>query len=180
VWASFLVNSAIGLVAAYVLTAMPETATRFKGVRTAIAWEETAELIAERARPQPGEAPFTAILVDDRTAYFELAYYWREERRAGEPLPPVRMWLLYGEAHNSAEASDPMRPEEGGRVLVVHMRPDYIPYIAGDFTVFRSVEHVSVPLGGGRTRELEFSVGEGFAPAPRDEVFEQRLRDLRD
>jgi 4-amino-4-deoxy-L-arabinose transferase-like glycosyltransferase len=179
-WASFLVNSAIGLAAAFVLTTMPETATRFKGVRTAIAWEETAELIAQRARPKPGEAPFTALLVDDRTAYFELAYYWREERRAGEPLPPVRMWLLYGQAHNSAEASDPMRPEEGGRVLVVHMQPEFIPYIAGDFTVFRSVEHLSIPLGGGRTRELEFSVGEGFAPAPRDEAFDQRLRDLRD
>jgi len=179
-WGSLVFNVAMGIGATYVLVAMPDVASRFKGVRTAQAWEQTANLIAERARPQPGEAPFSAVLVDDRTSYFELAYYWREERRAGEPLPPVRMWLLYGEAHNSAEASDPMRPEEGGRVLVVHMRPDYIPYIAGDFTVFRSVEHVSIPLGGGRTRELEFSVGEGFAPAPRDEAFEQRLRDLRD
>lgn len=179
-WGSLAFNVAMGIAATYVLVAMPDVASRFKGVRTATAWEQTADLIAERARPQPGEAPFSAVLVDDRTSYFELAYYWREERRAGEPLPPVRMWLLYGEAHNSAEASDPMRAEEGGRVLVVHMRPDYIPYIAGDFTVFRSVEHVSIPLGGGRTRELEFSVGEGFAPAPRDEAFEQRMRDLRD
>lgn len=176
-WASLAVNVVMALAFAYIITMMPAVANRFKGVRTAQAWEQTANLIAERARPQAGEPPFTAVLVDDRTAYFELAYYWREERRAGEPLPPVRMWLLYGEAHNSAEASDPMRPEEGGRVLVVHMRPDYIPYVAGDFTVFRNVEHLSVPLGGGRTRDLEISVGEGFAPAPRDEAFEQRLRD---
>jgi len=176
-WIALLSNVAIGLTFAYIVTAMPDVANRAKGIRNAQAWEETAHLIAERARPKAGEPPFTAILVDDRTTYYELAYYWREERSAGEPLPPVRMWLLYGEAHNSAEASDPMREEEGGRVLVVHMRDDYIPWIAGDFTVFRSVETVSVPLGGGRTRDIEFSVGEGFAPATRDDAFEQRLRD---
>jgi hypothetical protein len=85
------------------------------------------------------------------------------------------MWLLYGEAHNSAEASDPMRPEEGARVLVVHLQRDYLPFVAGDFTVFRTVEHLTVPLGGGVSRELEISVGEGFAPAPRDAAFLQRL-----
>jgi hypothetical protein len=90
-------------------------------------------------------------------------------------LPPVRMWLLHGSARNSAEASDPMRPEEGGRVLVVHLRPDYLPFVAGDFTVFRTVEHLTVPLGGGVNREMEISVGEGFAPAPRDDAFQARL-----
>jgi hypothetical protein len=76
----------------------------------------------------------------------------------------------------SAESTDPMRPEEGGRVLIVHLRPEYIPFVAGDFTTFRTVEHVTVPLGGGIGREMDVSIGEGFAPAPRDEVFEQRLR----
>jgi hypothetical protein len=86
------------------------------------------------------------------------------------------MWLLRGEAHNSAEATDPMRAAEGARVLVVHLREDYLPFVAGDFTVFRTTEHVSVPLGGAYARELELSVGEGFAPVPRDEAFEHRLR----
>ena len=52
--------------------------------------------------------------------------------------------------------------------------------VAGDFTVFRTVEHLTVPLGGDVNRELEISVGEGFAPAPRDEAFAQRLRDQRE
>jgi 4-amino-4-deoxy-L-arabinose transferase-like glycosyltransferase len=154
----------------------PGLSNRFKGVRTARAWEETAREIALRAVAQPGEPPFTAVLVDDRNTYFELNYYWRHARRADVPLPPVRMWLLRAEAGNSAEATDPMRAEEGGRVLVVHLRPDYLPYVAGDFTVFRTVEHLTVPLGGGVNREMEISVGEGFAPAPRDEAFERRLR----
>ncbi|MGE0595879.1 MAG: ArnT family glycosyltransferase [Hyphomonadaceae bacterium] len=146
-------------------------------LKRARGWEETAREIAVRAVAQPGEAPFTAVLVDHRATYFELAYYWRHARRAGAPLPPVRMWLLHGEARNSAEELDPMRTEEGGRVLVVHANAQYLPVVAGDFTSFRTVEHLTVPLGGGITRELEISVGEGFAPAPRDAAFEARLPD---
>jgi hypothetical protein len=170
------VNVAIGIVFATLVLTTPTIANQFKGIRSARGWEETAREIAVRAVAQPGEPPFSAVLVDDRATYFELNYYWREARRAGAPLPPVRMWLLYGEPHNSAEASDPMRPEEGGRVLVAHLRRDYLPFVAGDFTVFRTVEHLTVPLGGGFTRDLEISVGEGFAPAPRDPAFLARLQ----
>lgn len=172
--AAIAINALIGI--AFAAIALdPGLSNQFKGVRTARGWEETAQQIAVRAAAQPGEAPFSAVLVDDRDTYFELQYYWRHARRAGAPLPPVRMWLLHGSARNSAEASDPMRPEEGGRVLVVHLRPDYLPFVAGDFTVFRTVEHLTVPLGGGVNREMEISVGEGFAPAPRDDAFQARL-----
>jgi hypothetical protein len=153
----------------------PVYSNQFKNVRNARAWEETAQQIAVRAIAQPGEPPFTAVMVDDRATFFELSYYWRHARRAGTPLPPLRMWRLYEDAHNSAEATDPMRPEEGGRVLVVHLRPGFLPFVAGDFSVFRTVEHLTVPLGGDYNRELEISVGEGFAPAPRDEAFLRRL-----
>lgn len=173
--AAAVLNAAIGGV--FSLAALnPAIANQFKGVRGAAGWEETAREIAIRAIPEPGQPPYTAVLVDDRELYFELAYYWRHARRANAPLPPVRMWLLRG-AHNAAEASDPMRPEEGARVLVVHATPGYIPFVAGDFAQFRTVEHLQVPLGGGATRDLEISVGEGFAPAPRDAGFEARLQD---
>lgn len=170
------VNAAIGIAFAVIVVTAPNLANQFKGIRTAQGWEDTSREIALRAATQPGEQPFTAVLVDDRATYFELNYYWRHARRAGMPLPPVRMWMLRGEAHNAAEAADPMRPEEGGRVLVVHLTPEYLPIVAGDFTVFRAVEHLTVPLGGGVNREMEISVGEGFAPAPRDSAFEQRIR----
>lgn len=139
-------------------------------------WEETAREIALRAVARPGEPPFTAVLVDHRALYYQLAYYWRAARAAGAPLPPVRMWVLHADARNSAELSDPMRPEEGARVLVVHQTHSMVPVVAGDFTAFRTVEQLAIPLGGGINRELEISVGEGFAPAPRDEAFEARLR----
>ncbi len=173
---SSFVNAALGIAVAVIIITMPAIANQAKGVRSAQGWEQTAREIALRAATQPGEQPFTAVMVDDRATYFELNYYWRHARRAGAPLPPVRMWLLRGEAHNSAEASDPMRAEEGGRVLVVHLEPGFLPFVADDFSVFRTVEHLTVPLGGGVNRELEISVGEGFAPAPRDAAFEERLQ----
>ncbi len=58
----------------------------------------------------------------------------------------------------------------------MHLRPDLLSLVAGDFTVFRTVEHLTVPLGGEHNREIEISIGEGFAPAPRDEEFIRRLR----
>ncbi|MEZ6024070.1 MAG: glycosyltransferase family 39 protein [Hyphomonadaceae bacterium] len=164
-------------VAAGAYVSNPAWSGQNKTMRSMRAWDETAREIALRAVAQPGEAPFTAVLVDDRATFFELAYYWRHARRAGAPLPPVRMWRLHAEARSSADATDPMRPEEGGRVLVVHLTPRYLPLVAGDFTVFRTVEHLTIPLGGGVNRDIEISVGEGFAPVPRDEAFMQRFRD---
>ncbi len=173
--AAIAANAALGATM-FVVALDPVAANRFKGVRTARAWDETAQQIAIRALAQPGEPPFTAVMVDDRATFFELSYHWRHARRAGTPLPPLRMWRLYEDARNSAEATDPMRPEEGGRVLVVHLRSDLLPFVAGDFSVFRTVEHLTVPLGGDYNREIEISVGEGFAPAPRDDAFLQRVR----
>jgi 4-amino-4-deoxy-L-arabinose transferase-like glycosyltransferase len=174
--AATALNFGLAALAMFIMTD-PAISNRFKGVRNARGWEETAREIALRAVAQPGETPFTAVLVDDRATFFELGYYWRHARRASAPLPPVRMWLLHGQAHNSAELTDPMRTEEGARVLIVHLTPDYLPLVAGDFTVFRAVEHLTIPLGGEFNREVEISVGEGFAQAPRDEAFEQRLHD---
>jgi hypothetical protein len=64
-------------------------------------------------------------------------------------------------------------------VLVVHSSRDYLPFVAADFTTFRAVERLNVPLGGSYTRELEISVAEGFQPAPRDAAFRQRLLELQ-
>ncbi|MEZ5994409.1 MAG: glycosyltransferase family 39 protein [Hyphomonadaceae bacterium] len=172
------VNAIMGAAMIAVVVFNPDIANQAKGVRTARAWEETAREIALRAAAQPGDAPFSAVLVDDRATYFELSYYWRHARRAGAPLPPLRMWLLHGVARNSAESSNPMRPQEGARVLVVHLTPVYLPLVASDFTTFRTVEHLTVPLGGGVNREFEISIGEGFAPVARDADFEARRRQL--
>lgn len=165
-----LANAAIGaLVAA--IGIFPVLADRVPAFANAIkdarGWDETTDAIAERARSAPEDSPFTAVLVDDRELFYGLAYYWRDDRESGAALPPVRMWLYHGHPENAAETSDPMRIEEGARVLVVNANPDFVPSVAGDFTAFRHVESISIPLGGDRTRDISFSIGEGFAPAPR-------------
>ncbi|MEQ1617051.1 MAG: glycosyltransferase family 39 protein [Terricaulis sp.] len=175
-----LFNAAVFAAAAAVVVYYPAIANRSDGIREASAWEETANEIARRAAAQPGGLPFTAVLVDDRTTFFELNYYWREHRNAGAPLPPIRMWLLHAKPRNSAELTDPMRPVDGARVLVVHMTPEYVPLVAADFERFRPVERLAIPLGGDVSRKLEISVGEGFAPAARDAAFEERLHGQRD
>jgi 4-amino-4-deoxy-L-arabinose transferase-like glycosyltransferase len=176
--AAVAINIIIGGVfaAAAINPQLADTLHLSNALKRARAWDETAREIATRAIAQPGEPPFTAVMVDHRALYYELAYYWRDARRAGAPLPPVRMWVLNASAGNAAEASDPMRAEESGRVLVVHMNQRLAPFVAGDFTVFRTVEHLTIPLGGGINRELELSVAEGFAPVARNAAFEARVR----
>lgn len=195
--AATALNALLGLAMVAFVAFAPNSAPRIiKGARESSGWEATAREIARRAAAQPGEPPFTAVMADDRATYFELNYYWRHARREGVPLPPLRMWVLHAEANNSAEANEPMRPEEGGRVLVVHLRPDLTTFVADDFTTFRRVERLTVPLVddcstptdmlaqiylvlGGElrpcTRDFDISVGEGFAPAPRDAAFEARV-----
>ncbi|MBL8544610.1 MAG: glycosyltransferase family 39 protein [Hyphomonadaceae bacterium] len=195
--AATALNAVLGFATVAYVASAPNSAPRIiKGARESSGWEATAREIARRAAVQPGEPPFTAVMADDRATYFELSYYWRHARREAAPLPPLRMWVLHGEPANSAEANDGMRPEEGGRVLIVHLRPDLTTFVADDFTTFRRVERLSVPivedcsnptdfvaqlytgLGGNLrpcTRDFDISVGEGFAPAPRDAAFEARL-----
>ena len=136
-------------------------------IKDARGWEETTDAVIERAQSAPADTPYTAVLVDDRELFYGLTYYWRRRLAEGASLPPVRMWLLHSQPENSAETSDPMRTEEGARVLVVNSRQGNVAKVAGDFTAFRHVEDLEIPLGGGLTRELNISVGEGFAPAPR-------------
>ncbi|HVZ98926.1 MAG TPA: glycosyltransferase family 39 protein [Caulobacterales bacterium] len=179
--AACAVNLAMGAV--FGLAAVrPDIADDVKSLSNSIkrarGWDETASEIAKRATPRAGEAPYTAVLVDDRDLFYELSYYWREARRDGAALPPVRMWRLYADPHNSAESSDPMRAEEGARVLIVHQNERYVPLVAGDFTVFRAIEPLSVSIGVVHPRVFEVSVGEGFAPAPRNAAFMQRVRTI--
>ncbi len=170
--AAIALNVALFAAAVVLVMRDPALANRFDGIREARGWEETARQVAQRA----AAGDFTAVLVDDRTAFYELGYYWRDLRRTTK-LPPVRMWLRHAAAHSSPELTDPMRPEEGERVLIVHMTPGCVPLVADDFSDgIRSVVRLIIPLGGDVNRELEISVGGNFSPVPRDSAYEERLK----
>jgi 4-amino-4-deoxy-L-arabinose transferase-like glycosyltransferase len=168
------VNIAIG--GALIFAALdPDLSSQFRGVRDARSWDVTARTVAAQAH---AHGPVSAIMVDDRIALYELDYYWQRNGHNDAPAP-VRMWLLHGHPRIAAEAAAPMRRVDGQRVLIVHMSNDYHDLVAADFAQFRSVGEATIPLGGARTRKLTFSIGEGFAPVPRDEAFVDRLATLR-
>jgi TIR domain len=127
------------------------------------AWEPTVQAITERSHAP--EASFMAVMVDDRDAYCELGRRWRDANLA----MPLLLW-------STAETGDLIGPADGRTVLVVVLHPANLPIVANDFTGFRTVEHLAVPAAGGVGRELEFAVGEGFSPVPRDEASDGRAR----
>ncbi|MDX2236422.1 MAG: glycosyltransferase family 39 protein [Hyphomonadaceae bacterium] len=171
-WGSAGVHAALGalLTAA---TLSPDIIDRFsdkrpRGLREAAAWAQTAERIEAEVATLAQTGPVTAIVVDHRAAFFELAYQWRD--RAAPPAP-LRMWVLGPAAGNHAEAAAPMRAADGERVLVVSMTPGYWTRIAGDFQSFAPRDAAEIPLGGDAVRTLALAEASGFAPAPRDAAF---------
>jgi hypothetical protein len=138
------------------------------GLKRMNAWEETADLVAGLARDAADAgAPYSAILVDHRHMYCELAYHWRDERG----LPPLRMYVLRGVPGNQAEATAPMSADVDGRVLVAHMSPRYEKFVANDFATFRRLSAYEVPVGPRKMRALGFSEASGFRPVARTPAF---------
>lgn len=133
-------------------------------------WRAIAQETAVRAN---AAAPLTAVAVDHRALFFELTYYWRRDGVA--PPAPLRMWMLHADPRNHAEAVAPLTPAEGGRVFAAQMQQRYAPLVAADFTQFASLARTTFQLGGGQARTVDFSLGEGFRPRPRDAAFEARL-----
>ncbi len=153
----------------------PSSAGVVRGMRESTAWRETARAVALRAVPLRGERPFNAVVVDDPATYYELNFYWARERAQSRDLPPLRLWMVRGLTRPAPDGADALTSGDGARVLVVHAAPALVPFVAGDFTTFRTVDHIRVPLGGDAVRAIDLSIGEGFAPAHRDGAFMERL-----
>jgi 4-amino-4-deoxy-L-arabinose transferase-like glycosyltransferase len=131
-------------------------------------WEASAAAISAEARAQ---GKLSAVMVDNRLLYYDLAYYWR----GGRAPAPLRMWQLEESPGNSAEMSAPMTPAYGARTLIVMASPSYRDFIFEDFETAHGAGELSIPLGGKKIRKLDLAVGSGFAPAPRDGAFKARL-----
>ncbi len=139
------------------------------GFKRMAGWKETARLIAERAQSEA----YTAVLVDHRHAFFELAYEWRDRK----DLPPVRIWVLRDAPGNHAEATAPMTPAFDGKALVVQMSPRYAHFLAADFAQFTPLAPIEVALGPRKTRVLDLAEASGFRPVARNGAF---LEDVGD
>src|SRR5262249_13958394 len=143
--ATLISNAVIGGVIAFGFF-HPASAGVIGGMRDSTGWSETARTIAMRAAPLRGERPFDAVAVDDVDTYYRLNFYWGRERALLRDLPPLRLWMLQGPAQPAPDGAQSLYL--GARVLVVHATQNLIPFVAGDFTTFRTVEHINVSLGG--------------------------------
>ncbi|MBL8548880.1 MAG: glycosyltransferase family 39 protein [Hyphomonadaceae bacterium] len=172
-WAALATQAALGAIvlAALALPTFADALGQGRAIKRMRGWDAMAAETAARA----SEAPYTAVLADHRAGYFELRYYWRDR----SDLPPVRAWRLHAAPENHAEATDPMRPEDSARVLVVHMVKDYAPLVIDDFA--RVTPLGQSPLRVGSVEgALFYSRGEGYAEKPRDAAYEARLERIRD
>lgn len=133
------------------------------GLKRMAGWKETAQLVAERVQA----GAYTAVLVDHRHTFFELAYEWRDRK----DVPPVRIWVLRDAPGNHAEATAPMTAALDGNVLVVQMSPRYQHFLAADFARFMPLTPVETVLGPHKTRVLGIAEASGFKPIPRDAAF---------
>ncbi len=169
--ASSIANLAIGALA--LTAALNVSVANRLGLANAFedgrGWRETARATAEQVR---AHGPFSSIMTDHRALFFELSYYWPKD---APPAPPLRMWVLGPAAHNHAEAVAPMRPMDGARTLVVHMQPRYVDEVTADFGRLTELGRADIDLGGGERRGLMFSLGEAFAPLPRDAAYVARI-----
>jgi hypothetical protein len=131
-------------------------------------WSQTAQLVTDRAQVEQG-AGLSAVAVNDRFLYYALAYYGRDY--FGRPgAPPLTYWLRRAAPANQAEASAPLGPRDGARVLAVAYEGWFADEMGGDFghAVGREIDAVS--LDAKHRRRIVMFVGEGFRAAPRDPV----------
>lgn len=122
-------------------------------------WDEINRSVVERARIEDAQG-LTAVAVDDRFLFNELAYYGRDY--FGKEGPPLAIWTEGGVAHNQAEAAAPLTAANGGRVLVASLNPDLEGKIKADFAQTPGEEILRVTLDRKRSRRTDVFVGEGY------------------
>ena len=153
---------ALVLLAAIGVPSLVDAAGAGRRIARLRGWAETASIIAGAARAEATRGGLTAVAVEDRYLFNELAYYGRGEL-TGPGAPPLRMRPASGEALSEAELSAPLAGTEGSRVLIAETagRPE-VPALPGDFASAQTLGRWTVKLGGAKTREIDLSIGQGY------------------
>lgn len=133
-------------------------------------WAAATRAVLARAQAEQVQArPLSAIAVDDRFLFNAFTYYGRDAfARPG--APPLAMWVRRSRPNSQAEATAPLIPSQGGRVLAVSMNRPYLPEMQADFRRVAPADILTFRLDPNpkRDRRLALFVGEGLAPRPRD------------
>ncbi|HEX8231801.1 MAG TPA: glycosyltransferase family 39 protein [Caulobacteraceae bacterium] len=122
-------------------------------------WGATAQTVAQVAR---ANAPVTAVVVEDRSLFNELAYYGRGLFTA-PGAPPLRIRGSKGRALNQAQLAAPLQAMEAGRVLaVVIPSPKEPSVLPSRFRRVQRLGETRVRLDPKRERPLAFYLGDGL------------------
>jgi hypothetical protein len=125
------------------------------GLKRERAWPELGGRIAIRA----ADAPYTAILSDDRELMGELLFYVRPRRI------PIVMWDWESAPRNQYELSDRIDEKTGARVLYVSLMPDPV-HVLRRFDQTEPLGPILVHIDPKRTREVWLFDLQGFKPQP--------------
>ena len=150
------------LAAAVFAPSLADAVGQSRSLKRMRGWQETAAFVVAQARAQ---APLTAVVVEDRSLFNELAYYGRDLFSA-PGAPPLRMRPPDGRALNQAELIAPLGPAEGGRALIA-AQGETPPRLASEFLEVQSTGKATVRLDRKNVRPLEAWLGLGYAPSSR-------------
>ncbi len=157
---------AAAFLAAVISPRMVDNLGGANSLKRARGWDQTAQVVVRRARTEEPSG-LTAIAVNNRFLYYALAYYGRDYFR--EPTAaPLTMWLRGTAAGNQAEASAPLTPARGGRVLNVAYESWFNTEMAADFTNVLDPQIDDIFLDRKHQRRLDLFLGTDFRPKPRD------------
>lgn len=110
---------------------------RSNDIKRVRGWSQMAEQVVQRAQVEQINGGLSAIAVDDRFLFNALSYYGRDYIGTSD-APPLTMWLRKSHAGNQAEATAPLTPALGRRVLAVSLEGIQADRVAADFAASRS------------------------------------------
>jgi 4-amino-4-deoxy-L-arabinose transferase-like glycosyltransferase len=133
--------------------ALADLAHLSNGLKRVRGWTELGGRISMRAT----EAPYTAILSDDRELMGELIFYVRPRR------VPVVMWDWERPPRNQYELADRITPETGARVLFVSPIPDPV-HVLRRFKRTEPLGPITLKIDPKHERTVWLFDLEGFRP----------------
>jgi 4-amino-4-deoxy-L-arabinose transferase-like glycosyltransferase len=157
---------AAGFLAMVIHPRIADSLGQANSLKRARGWDQTAKIIVRKVRDEQ-PAGLSAIAVNNRFLYYALAYYGRNYFR--EPLAaPLKIWVRGSGVGNQAEASAPLTPAAGQRVLAIAYEGWFDTEMAADFTHVSGPEIDDIWLDRKHQRTLTLFVGQDFRPKPRD------------
>jgi 4-amino-4-deoxy-L-arabinose transferase-like glycosyltransferase len=140
-------------IAAPVLADMTQSAVLTNGLKRVRGWSDLGGRVAMRST----EAPYTAILADDRELMGELLFYVRPRSI------PLVMWDWERPPRNQYELADRIDEKTGARVLFVSLIPDPV-HVLRRFKETQPLGPVEVRIDAFRKRTVWLFDLEGFRP----------------